>query len=85
MKKCGPNERTDHPKIELNDEERDNLSDADFKTLVIGMLTEMVEDGCKIEGKVKAMQNVIKENVQGTRVMGRKPGLRSTMWTKRKK
>ena len=41
-------------------------SDAQFKTLVIGMLTELVEYGCKIEKKVKAMKSEIKENVQGT-------------------
>ena len=29
------------------------------------MLTEMVEYGCKMEEKVKAMQSEIKENVQG--------------------
>ena len=32
-------------KIQLRDEEVDNLSDADFKTLVIRMLAEMVEYG----------------------------------------
>ena len=31
------------------------------------MLTELVEFGCKIEEKVKAMNNEIKENVQGTK------------------
>ena len=40
--------------------------DAEFKTLVIRMLTEMVEYGHKIEEKVKAMQSEIKENLQGT-------------------
>ena len=30
------------------------------------MLTEMVEYGCKIEEKVKAMQSEVKKNVQGT-------------------
>ena len=30
------------------------------------MLTELVEYGCKIEEKVKAMKSAIKENVQGT-------------------
>ena len=43
------------PKLELSDEEIVNLSDAEFKTLVIRMLTEMVEYGCKIEEKVKAL------------------------------
>ena len=44
------------PKIELSNEEIANLSDAEFKTLVIRMLMEMVEYGCKIEEKVKAMK-----------------------------
>ena len=35
------------PKIELNDEEIVSLSDVQFKTLVIRMLREMVEYGCK--------------------------------------
>ena len=43
------------PKIELSDEEIASLSDAEFKTLVIRMLTEMVEYGCKIEEEMKAM------------------------------
>ena len=47
-------------KIQLSDEEIANLSDAEFKTLVIRMLTEMVEDGRKIEEKVKAVQSKIK-------------------------
>ena len=53
-------------RIKLSDEEIATLSDAQFKTLVIRMLTEMVEYGCKIEEKVKAMKNEIKDNVQGT-------------------
>ena len=36
-------------KIKLSDEEIANLSDAQFKTLVIRMLPEMVEYGCKVE------------------------------------
>ena len=42
---------------------RDNLSDAEFKTLVIRMLTEMVKFGRKIEEKVKGMKSEIRENV----------------------
>ena len=53
-------------KIQLSNEEIANLSDTEFKTLVIRMLREMVEYGRKIEGKMKAMINEIKENVQGT-------------------
>ena len=59
------------PKIELNEEEIANLSDAEFKTLVIRMLTELVEYGHKIEEEVKVMQSEIKENVQGTNSEGK--------------
>ena len=48
------------------------------------MLTEMVEYGRKIEEKVKAMKNEVKENIQGT-AKGRKLGLKSMVWTRRKK
>ena len=62
------------PKIELRSEERANLSDAEFKKLVIRMLTEMVEYGHKIEEEEKAMQSEIKENVQGTNSEGKETG-----------
>ena len=39
------------PKIELSSEEVANLSDAEFKTLVIRMLTEMVGYSKKNRGK----------------------------------
>ena len=51
------------PEKELSDEEIDNLSDAESKTLGIRMLTEMVEYGLKREEKMKAMQSEIKKNV----------------------
>ena len=54
------------PKIELSDEKIANLSVAEFKTLVIRMLTELVEYGCKMEENVKAMQSETKKNRQGT-------------------
>ena len=50
-------------KIQVSDEEIANLSDAQFKTLVIRMLTELVEYGHKIEEKVKAIKSEIKVNV----------------------
>ena len=40
-------------KIQLSNKEIANLSEAQFKTLVITMLTEMVEYSHKIEEKVK--------------------------------
>ena len=62
------------PEKELSDKEIDNLSDAEFKTLVIMMLTETVEYGHKIEEEVKAMKSEIKENVQGTNNDGKETG-----------
>ena len=63
------------PKIELRSEEIARLSDAEFKTLVIRMLTEMVEYGHKIEEKVKAIQSEIKRIYREPTVKGRKLGL----------
>ena len=54
------------PETELCDEDIDNLSDAEFKTLVIRMITELIEYGHKIEEEMKAIQSEIKENVQRT-------------------
>ena len=58
-------------KIQLSDEGIPNLSDAQFKTLVIRLFTEIVEYGCKIEEKIKAMKSEIKKNVQGTNSDGK--------------
>ena len=58
-------EKSKVPEKELKIE-MTNQSDAEFKTLVIRMLTEMVVYGHKIEEEVKAMQSEIKENIQGT-------------------
>ena len=62
------------PGIEQSDEEIANLSDAEFKTMAVRMLTEMVEYGGKIEEKVKAMQSEIKENIQETNSEGKETG-----------
>ena len=40
------------PEKELSDEDRANLSNEEFKTLVIRMLTEMIECSCKIKEEV---------------------------------
>ena len=45
----------------------------------------MVEYGLKLDEKIKAMLSEIKENVQEPTVMGRKLGLKSMVWTRRKK
>ena len=59
------------PEKELSDEEIGNLSDAEFKTLVIRKLTELVEFVHKLDEKVKAMLSETKENVQGTNSDGK--------------
>ena len=53
-------------KIQLRDKGIAKLSDAEFKTLVIRMPTELIEYGHKTEETVKTMKSEIKENVQGT-------------------
>ena len=73
------------PEKELSDEEIANLSDAEFKTPVMRMLTEMVEYGCKIEEEVKAMQSEMKEMYREATMKGRKLELKSTVWRRRKK
>ena len=45
------------PEKEVSDKQIANVSDAEFKTLVIRMLTEMVEYSHKTEEKLKAMKS----------------------------
>ena len=52
--------------IQLSEEETANLSDAQFKILVIKTLTALVEFGRKVDEKMKPMLRETKENVQGT-------------------
>ena len=51
---------------ELSDEEIANLSDGEFKALVIKMLTELIELGQKMKEQIKVTQNEIKQNIVGT-------------------
>ena len=59
------------PELELSNEKIDNLSDAEFKTPVIRMLTKIIEYGRKIEEEIKAMQSEVKKNIQGTNSEGK--------------
>ena len=61
-------------KMQLSDKEIANLSDAQFKTLVIRMLTELVEFDRKLDEKMKAMLSEMKQNVQGTNSDGKETG-----------
>ena len=55
------------PEKQLSDKEIDNPAEADSKTLVIRILTEMIEFGHKMKEEMKAIQSEIKENIQGTK------------------
>ena len=60
--------------ILLSNEEIVNLADAQFKTLVIRKLTELVELGRKLDENMKAMLRGTKENIQGTNSDGKETG-----------
>ena len=56
------------PEIELSDEEIANLSDAKFKTLVIGMFKELIEYSNSIKKtweEMKVPLSEINKNLQG--------------------
>ena len=61
-------------KIQLSREQIANLSDAQFKTLVIRTLTELVEFARKLDEKMKAMLRETKENVRGTNSEAKETG-----------
>ena len=62
-------------KIKLSKEEIANLSDAQFKPLVIRTLTELVEFGQKLDEEMKVMLRETKENIQGTNSDGKETGI----------
>ena len=59
-------EQNKTPEKELNEMEITNLSDAEFKTLVIKMFKELTEYGKNIREEMKATLSEIKKNPQGT-------------------
>ena len=71
--------------IQLSSKQLANLSDAQFKTLVIRMLTELVEFGSKLDEKMKAMLRGQRKMYREPIVMRRKLGLKSTVWARKKK
>ena len=71
-------------KIQLSNKDIANLSDAQFKTLVIRKLTQLVEFGCKLDEKMKAMLRETKEDVQGTNSDEKETGTQINVWSRRK-
>ena len=67
-------EEEEEQQIENLFEQIANLSDAQFKTLVIRTLIELVEFGHKLDEKMKAMLSEIKENVQAINRDGKETG-----------
>ena len=59
-------EQNKTPEKELNETEIANLSDAEFKTLVIKMLKELIEHGNNIKEEMKVTLSEMKKNLQGT-------------------
>ena len=59
-------ERSKASERELSEEEITNLSDGEFKALVIKMLTDLIELGWKVKEQMKDTQDEIKQNIQGT-------------------
>ena len=62
------------PNTEVSNKERANLSDAEFKTVVIKMITDMIDYGRKMEDRVKAMQSEMKRKVRETDSEGKENG-----------
>ena len=60
--------------IQLSSEQIANLSEAQFKTLVIRMLTELIELSHKMKEEMKAIHSETKENIQGTKSEGKDTG-----------
>ena len=58
------------PEKELHQMEITNVSDAEFKTLVIRMLKEFIEHGNSIKEEMKVTLSEIKKNLQGTNTKG---------------
>ena len=66
------------PEKELNKTEITNLPDAEFKTLVIKILKELIEYGNKIkktQQEMKVTLSEIKKNLQGTNSGGDEAGI----------
>ena len=64
------------PRTKLSHEEIANLSDGEFKALVIKMFTEQIELGQEIKEQMKDTQNEIKQNIL-TMLLKRNNGISS--------
>ncbi|KAF6131089.1 hypothetical protein HJG60_007990 [Phyllostomus discolor] len=60
--------------ILLSDQEIANLSDAQFKTLVIRKLTELIDFGCKLDEEMQVAIKEMKEDAQRANSDGKETG-----------
>ena len=67
-------EQNKTPEKELNEREITNLSDAEYKTLVIRMFKELTEYGNNIKEEMKVILSKINKNIQGTNSDGKETG-----------
>ena len=70
------------PEKELSDAEIASLSDAEFKTLVVRMLKDLVEYGKRIREEM-VTQSEIKKNPQEANSEGKEAGLQIKIWNLR--
>ena len=78
-------EQNKSPEKQVNEMEIANLSDAEFKALVIRMIKELIEYSKNIKEEMKATLSEIKKNPQGTNSEGKELGFKSMIWNIRKK
>ena len=71
-------EQNKTPEKELNKREISNLSDAEFKMLVIKMLRELTGYGNNIKEEIKVTLSEIKKNPQRTNSEGEEAGIQIT-------
>ena len=72
-------------KVQLSDEEIANLSDAEFKTLGIRMLTELIGLSHKMKEQMNTTQSEIIKIYREPTVTGRKLGFKSMVWSRMSK
>ena len=68
-------EQNKTPEKELSETEIANLSNAEFRTLVISMLRDLIEYSKCIREEMKATVSAIKKNPQGTNSEGKEAGV----------
>ena len=73
------------PEKEPSNEETANRCDTGYETLVIRMLAELNECGCKIKEQMQATQSEMKQNIQGTNSEGKENRTHINDWNKRNK